>query len=290
MKRKHNQGFSLVELLIAIAILSLIMIALASFMGTTTNSYVRSRNDLELQQTGQEVFDMIADKLMQATEVRIGTTTKEYAMVGTDGSVKVGADYSLLSSMGSPMSTVDGRMRYSFDALTSTAITDTNALTYIAVRYEVAKVDDQGYDVYGDVVDVFYFSGNDIFLFRSLGGVRKSSNGDSPSTNPDLTVSISSCITHARSKVLTALSDSDEMQSLQNENWVCKTLMTNSSGVPAASVYALPDENALYLSMDFFKQNMENSTEGMVTIRSSYVLKPKESPSVTGGSSGSGTI
>ena len=70
MKKKHNQGFSLVELVIAVAILAIIMVAIASFMTSTTKSYNRAKNDAQLQQTGQELFDMISDKVMQANRQR----------------------------------------------------------------------------------------------------------------------------------------------------------------------------------------------------------------------------
>lgn len=290
MKRKHNQGFSLVELLIAIAILSLIMIALASFMGSTTNSYVRSRNDIELQQAGQEVLDLISDKLMQAKLVRIGTTTREYAAVGTAGSEKAGADFALLDDAGAPLTTIDNRPRYSFDALTETAITDTNYLTYIAVVYEAPKTNASGEEAYGASIDIFYFKDGDIYLFRNDGSlfVRPSSNGDGANTDPDPTVEeldsyFTSYIDAVRNTV-----NNGSMESLRQDFLLCNTNM-HEEAVPAAGVYALPDENALYLYMDFEKQGMENRAEGMVTIRNSYVLKPKDPPSAGSGSSGSGT-
>lgn len=293
MKRKHNQGFSLVELLIAIAILSLIMIALASFMGTTTNSYVRSRNDIELQQTGQEVFDMISDKLMQAKLVRIGTVGAEYAAVGTAGSVKAGADFALLDDAGAPVVTTDGRPRYSFDALTETTVTDTNSLTYIAIVYEAATIDADDHDAYGAFVDVFYFYGGDIYLFRTPAGARPSSNNDGTSMDADPTLEyldegLTGCISLAKGQVNSALTNDAKMKTLQNSNWVCNTIMHNEA-VPSVGAYALPGENALYLYMDFEKQGIENRAEGMITIRNSYVLKPKDPPSAGSGSSGSST-
>ena len=74
MKKTNNQGFSLVELILAIAILAIIMVALASFMGTTTRTYTRTKNDIEVQEKGQQLYDSIADKMMQATCIRIGTS------------------------------------------------------------------------------------------------------------------------------------------------------------------------------------------------------------------------
>lgn len=279
MKKKHNLGFSLVELLIAIAILSLIMIALASFMGTTTNSYVRSRNDIELQQTGQEVFDMISDKIMQAKIIRIGTETTEYAALGDRHSVKTRADYLLLDENDTPiLRGYDFKPVYSFDALTESTITDTNQLTYIAILYE--KETDGSY---GAVTDVYYFSEGSIFLFRSTSYIKRPSSveGGSDETMPNLSGMLSSSIEFAQQTIGTA-----SVETLQNEHWVCDTIKYEE-GIQSASIYAIPDENALYMNLDFKKQNTENTAEGMVTIRNSYVLKPKDPPSVSGGSSSS---
>lgn len=287
MKGKNNQGFSLVELLIAIAILSLIMIALASFMGTTTNSYVRSRNDREIQQAGQEVFDMIADKLMQAQLVRIGTDTREYTTVGTGGSVKVGADFALLDNNGAPVTTSYGsRSRYSFDALTEGTITDTNPISYIAIIYERARAD----GTYGPARDVYCFSEDRIYLFsQDYSAARPSSYNDGANTDADKT--LEELEPQLDSMITTSLSNVDlgwTMSSVLDNNLVCDTISYDGTA-PAVSVYALPDENALYMTLDFEKQGMENRAEGMITVRNSYVLKPKDPPSAGSGSSGSGT-
>lgn len=282
MKHKNNQGFSLVELLIAIAILALIMVALASFMGTTTNSYVRSRNDRELQQAGQETFDMIADKLMQARLVRIGTDTKEYAAVGSCNSIGVGADFALLDSSGAPIVADYGnRSRYSFDALTETTITSSNPLSYIAVLYD-QKLSD---GTYGEAIDIFCFSGSDIYLFRRELPKRPSSYNDGHNANADKT--LSDLETTLDSEIRSTLI---RMGSASVEDYFLCDTLKHEDAASAVTIYAIPDENSLYLTMDFEKQGMENRTEGMVTIRNSYVLQPRKLPGAAGsGSSSSGT-
>lgn len=281
MKSKNNQGFSLVELLIAIAILSLIMIALASFMGTTTNSYVRSRNDREIQQAGQEVFDMMADKLMQAQLVRVGTDTKEYTAVGTGGSVKAGADFALLDASGAPITTSYGnRSRYSFDALNEMAITDSNPIRYIAIVYD-AKTTTIYRGQYATKGGVYVFRDGNIYFREYEFSRRFSSFNDGANTEADLTlneieVQLDSLINTSLSGLMSA------------DFSICDTIK-HDEDVPAVDIYALPAENALYMTLDFEKQGMENRTEGMITIRNSYVLKPKDPPSAGSGSSGSGT-
>lgn len=286
MKRKNNQGFSLVELLIAIAILSLIMVALASFMGSTTNSYVRSRNDREIQQAGQEVFDMIADKLMQAKLVRIGTATTEYTAVGTGHSVEAGADFALLDSNGAPITTsYGGRARYSFDALTDGTISDSNPIQYIAIIYE--RVNYAGN--FCPARDVYCFYNDSIYLFSYSTNPRPSSYNDGNNSDPDKTLEeLESTLDSTIASALAVTIASGPTSTSQEMNLVCNTIKYDGTA-PAVSIYALPADNALYLQMDFEKQGMENHTEGMITIRNSYVLQPKAPPSVGSGSSDSGT-
>ncbi|MCM1494986.1 MAG: prepilin-type N-terminal cleavage/methylation domain-containing protein [Bacteroides sp.] len=292
MKRNNNQGFSLVELLIAIAILSLIMIALASFMGTTTNSYVRTRNDREIQQAGQEVFDMIADKLMQAKLVRIGTDDKEYTAIGTGGSVSAGGDFALLDENGAPIATSYGnRSRYSFGALGETTITDSNPIRYIAIIYDVKITSGANKGTYGPARAVYCFKDGNVYLFQGEYASRPSSYNDGSNTEVDQTLAeleptLDSLISTSLNKVnSTAQSD---YTYIQDNNLVCNTIM-HDGDIPAVNVYALPAENALYMTLDFEKQGMENRTEGMITIRNSYVLQPRKLPTADGSSSASGS-
>ena len=44
--RKHNQGFSLIELLIALTILSIVMIMVVQFMSTSSAAYRKNEKNL----------------------------------------------------------------------------------------------------------------------------------------------------------------------------------------------------------------------------------------------------
>lgn len=68
---KHNKGFSLIELLVSIAILSIIMVMVVQFMGTASVSLRRTRKQMDLQTSAIEFREQLSDAMMQATYVRI---------------------------------------------------------------------------------------------------------------------------------------------------------------------------------------------------------------------------
>lgn len=286
MKKKHNQGFSLVELLVAIAILALIMVALASFLATTTRTYTRTRNDIEVQRTGQEVFDLISDKIMQASEIRVGRDGKEYACVGAAGSNAVNASGQLVikSDTGSvPVSSVSGNNLYSFDTLTE----DTIPIDYIAIVYE-QKMDENHVTpsgthltaAYRKMLDIYYFDNvnNRVYMSRKILWVRNASVGVAmgQGSGPDVEA------------VVTDVSDTPDVISLDEPGNSIRALGAYSASdlkdmlvcenIESLYVYAIPKENALYLDIQVEKQSMEKNSAGMITVRNSYVLEPKDAP------------
>ncbi len=76
--KKHNQGFSLIELLIALTILSIVMIMVVQFMSTSTAAYQKNKSNLNLQTEAMQVLEQMSDTLMQANYIRV--TTKDKGM------------------------------------------------------------------------------------------------------------------------------------------------------------------------------------------------------------------
>lgn len=72
-----NRGFSLVELLLAITILSIVMIMVTQFMGTSSAALSKTKWKLNLQNDAMEFEDQFSDIMMQATYIRVETTGKE---------------------------------------------------------------------------------------------------------------------------------------------------------------------------------------------------------------------
>ncbi|MCM1179079.1 MAG: prepilin-type N-terminal cleavage/methylation domain-containing protein [Clostridium sp.] len=67
----RNQGFSLVELLISMALLSIIMLMVVQFMSTTTMANRKTRNNLQVQTEASMVMSNLEDTLMAASYVSI---------------------------------------------------------------------------------------------------------------------------------------------------------------------------------------------------------------------------
>lgn len=70
-KRKSNRGFSLIELLVCIAILAIIMVMIGSFVTTTLTTNRKTKKELQVQDESQRIFYQVADILMQATYIRV---------------------------------------------------------------------------------------------------------------------------------------------------------------------------------------------------------------------------
>lgn len=262
IKKKSNQGFSLVELLIAITILVIIMVALASFMGSTTKVYTRTRNDIELQRSGQSVYELIADKLMQASEVRIGRDGKEYAMYGTNDSDAILETGHLMKRTSStPIPTVSdgGKDLYAFSAMDESD----KPIDYICIRYEYKDTIGGG-GKYREAVDCYYFKDNKVYLVRNTATNVRSDSVYSPAVG------------EADYKKTT----NDVTTTMDIDDYIDSSAVTEddliSSNFTGIYGYAIPDENAIYLTMNLEKQSMEQVSQGMVTIRNSYVLQPRK--------------
>ena len=68
---KSNKGMSIVELIIAIAMLALIMTAIAGIMSSNTLIFKKQKSDVFVQNTAQETYNRLTDAIMQAKEVEI---------------------------------------------------------------------------------------------------------------------------------------------------------------------------------------------------------------------------
>lgn len=73
MKRKikSNSGFTLIELIIAMAILAFLMTAVSSFMGSSVLSFRKTNSDLRVNYSATELYTQLSDTIMQANEIVI---------------------------------------------------------------------------------------------------------------------------------------------------------------------------------------------------------------------------
>lgn len=79
-RKLNNEGFTFVELVIAVAILSIITVSIATFMATTSRVYSKTTHNNEVQSQAVEVYDQISNCIMQANKIVLcGYTWNESA-------------------------------------------------------------------------------------------------------------------------------------------------------------------------------------------------------------------
>ena len=124
--KKSNKGFSFVELIIVIALLSIIMIAICQFMTSSVNTYNRTNSDNKVQQLSQETYDKLSNHIMQAVTIKLLVNDNEYgANFDEQGSVTEPlyvdpADYKIKyidtsSNAEKNLLSISGKTMYSFD-------------------------------------------------------------------------------------------------------------------------------------------------------------------------------
>ena len=67
MKKLNNKGLTLVELLVALTVLSIFMVTVTAFVTSTTTSTKRTKRQINVERASQEVYDDIYDAIVQAT-------------------------------------------------------------------------------------------------------------------------------------------------------------------------------------------------------------------------------
>lgn len=90
MSQKSNKGFSLVELLVAIAIMAIIMVMVVQMMGSSSVALRKTRKKLELQNEAMEFREQFSDVVMQATYIRVLTKDSKLYTLDTGLSDKNG--------------------------------------------------------------------------------------------------------------------------------------------------------------------------------------------------------
>ncbi|MGN0435583.1 MAG: type II secretion system protein J [Wujia sp.] len=101
-KKSFNSGYTLIELIIAMAILAFLMTALSSIMSTSVMSFKKAKADIAVHNGAQDTYNQLIDSFMQSSNVVIYgyiTTNKDDEIdfsvsdVDTDVAVKGNATY-----------------------------------------------------------------------------------------------------------------------------------------------------------------------------------------------------
>ena len=68
---KFNQGFSFIELILAIALLSIVMIMISGFMSSTSAQFGKTKKNINVQSSAQTTYNQMCDTIMQAEYIRV---------------------------------------------------------------------------------------------------------------------------------------------------------------------------------------------------------------------------
>ena len=70
-RKVNNRGITLIELIIALAVLAMLMTAVIMMMSNNSVIYRKTKADINIQTTAQETFNTLQDSIMQAKEITI---------------------------------------------------------------------------------------------------------------------------------------------------------------------------------------------------------------------------
>ena len=131
-RQMNNRGVTLVELMVAIAVLAMLMTAVIMLMSNNTVIYRKTKADISVQTSAQETYNAIQDSIMQAKYIEVKAYT------AADATVRTYKKKSLI---------VPGETATGFDTLKIAGTGGTNSYTTIfptkiTVKYSVENSDD----------------------------------------------------------------------------------------------------------------------------------------------------
>jgi len=87
-KLNDDSGFTLVELIVALAIMALLMVGVVGLMSMNSASNKRLKADISVQSAAEDLSQSITDSVMQAQNVEIWSGSDKYTKDGEVGSKK----------------------------------------------------------------------------------------------------------------------------------------------------------------------------------------------------------
>lgn len=108
MQRREEDGFTLVELIISMAIFSIVSIMIMMFLQTGSKSYQRAKNELDLQMESQMLINQIRDMAYSANYAEYDGSGSTHILtlyhVTQDYTPEVTPDPAVPGSVGTPAS------------------------------------------------------------------------------------------------------------------------------------------------------------------------------------------
>jgi prepilin-type N-terminal cleavage/methylation domain-containing protein len=291
VKKKNNKGFTLIELIVALAIMAFVMVIVCSLMAQYSLSYRKTKAELAVQNTALATYDELSDSIMQATSISIegysASKTIEFTLDELDSEKTSDASLTAIKCLKASDIAAKPTGEQS-DYTDYTAATGEIYLTKMVITYSVPleKASLSGSVAEGTRVRTTWDDVNETYVEGNVPTyVITTAAGDTVTLDQD---GVDTC-------TVTYLFDGKNMyvgrtykyMAKKNDMWTGSTtdlspwLYTSSlnyavcgsntvSGV-VATVNA--SNGAIGLNLSFASNRMSYNTDGLVNIRNSYVLK-----------------
>ena len=287
-KTKSNNGFTLIELVIAIAMLAFIMTAVSALMGSSVLSFRKNKANISIQNSAQSAYDKLSDVIMQA---------KRVVIIGYECSADVDFDNA------KPGDAAGGTFTSHYyvpdeatkKELTDSGITESNIIIFsdmspadkdtkiyvikmiidISVPIDEITAIDPSYTAATTGVEV-----NDALHIGNKVKINKIEDGvyDANDTLRNTFTFDGENMYYERQYALQT-GKNDVISGTDKEKWLFTNVfnyVTTSTSKVTGCVATVDSKNgAIGLKLYFYDKNMEYTTDGMVKLRNSDVLENK---------------
>ena len=271
-KKPDNRGISLVELMVALAILALLMTAVIMMMSNNTIVYKKNKAEVTVQTNAQETYSILQDSIMQAKAIKIEGYTGD--------TVKASQEYKC-EVLG------DGTIKNGFIDEATGKMLEIHP-TKIEIQYcALKKKKEDGSLVNYDGTVTYYFvrytDGSDkkcsIFVehkYDSTSGIEN----DTWEGNTD----VLDAADNWKPELETGSNAGGSTKKSRDayDDWLLSSSLTDTTLMVDA------ENQAISIAMHFMERNRIYDTSGIVTIRNSYVLNKRRERN-GGGSSDTNT-
>lgn len=248
-KKTDNRGVTLIELMVALAVLAMLMTAVIMMMSNNTVIYRKTKADINVSTTAQETFSALQDSIMQAKEMTIKGYTSEnpgtvltYALDPDDLADEEEDD-------------VDGDGLIDFSKLKKSEGYVKLFPTQITIRYSMRGT--TGIEKFDCWVNYYFVRYS-----------QKLNMGDAEETpRCDIYVSHTYAPGSGRSDDVWSGSNPTADTRDNFKDW----LMTSS--LSEAALTAEPETQSINLDLEFNDKSQKYNTSGIVSVKNSYVMK-----------------
>lgn len=300
--KNSNNGFTLIELIIAIAILAFVMSAVSAFMGVSVYNNRKAQADVVVQTTAQETYDSISDSFKQAKDIVIigypmtdaDSDDPTYYFYASPGVVET----KMVTQPGSSTQVKQSSLKDKYfeaisdhngDAIDTPEKTSVKTFDKVSTEKIVVKQIFVSYATKIDGAPTASFTEethSDFFGNTFKVDVETLSSGKKVYTADDVVTAIYTFDTFKvgnadktylyLEKVYAKQVTKNIVGLLDNKTLYANSLYGKNTSTKAPCVVNInATAGQISLTMEFEDKGMTYSLDGLVNVRNSYVLKPK---------------